>query len=424
MLYNLIEMLYPRLLEREILRYLPEREALIILGARQVGKTSLMLRIKSKIEKEVPCFYFDLEKPQDLEKVEAGCEEFLQFLEIQGASRKQRNVVFIDEIHYLSEPAKFIKLMVDHYSSQVKLIVSGSSSLEIKKKFKESMVGRKFIFHLYPLNFHEFLIFKKRKDLAKLLPQGFFLYFSGEDKTRFFLEEYKRYFLEFVIFGGYPRVAMAKDLELKKKILEEIVTSYILKDIRSLFQIEDVAKFNRLVKLLAINSGNLLNINSLSSATGIPRYLTSQYVTVLENTYLIDLLPPYFTNKKKEVVKTHKVYFLDNGLRNYLTGGNFYFTEEREDIGALLEATVFSGLKKKKEEVKLYFWRNQNKAEVDFVVEHSGKLYPVEVNRAGKPSRALYTFMDYYKLQRGYIVYAGNFSEKGRICFVPLWWLG
>ena len=417
-------MLYPRLLEREILRYLPEKEALIILGARQVGKTCLMLRIKSRIEKEFPCFYFDLEKPQDLEKVEAGCEEFLQFLEIQGASRKKRNVVFIDEIHYLSEPAKFIKLMVDHYSSRVKLIVSGSSSLEIKKKFKESMVGRKFIFYLYPLNFYEFLIFKEREDLAKLLPQRSFLYFSGEDKTHFFLEEYKRYFLEFVIFGGYPRVAMAKDLELKKKVLEEIVISYILKDIRSLFQIEDVAKFNRLVKLLAINSANLLNVNSLSSAAGIPRYLISQYVTVLENTYLIELLPPYFTNKKKEVVKTHKVYFLDNGLRNYLIGSNFYFTEEREDIGALLKAITFSGLKKKGEEVKLYFWRTQNKAEVDFILEHAGRLYPVEVNRSGKPSRALYTFMDYYRLQKGYVAYAGNFSEKGNICFVPLWWLG
>ena len=100
------------------------------------------------------------------------------YWEIQGASREKRNVVFIDEIHYLSEPAKFIKLMVDHYSSQVKLIVSGSSSLEIKKKFKESMVGRKFIFHLYQLNFYEFLIFKKREDLAKLLPQNsFFVFF-------------------------------------------------------------------------------------------------------------------------------------------------------------------------------------------------------------------------------------------------------
>jgi len=102
--------------------------------------------MKSKIEKEVSCFYFDLEKPQDLERVEAGCEEFLQYLEMRGADKKKRNVVFIDEIHYLSDPAKFIKLMVDHYSPRIKIVVSGSSSLEIKRKFKESMVGRKFSF--------------------------------------------------------------------------------------------------------------------------------------------------------------------------------------------------------------------------------------------------------------------------------------
>ena len=416
-------MLYPRILEKEILRYLPEKEALIILGARQVGKTSLMLRIKSKIEKEVPCFYFDLEKPQDLEKVEAGCEEFLQFLEIEGASRKKRNVVFIDEIHYLSDPAKFIKLMVDHYSSRIKLVISGSSSLEVKKKFKESMVGRKFTFYLYSLNFYEFLIFKKREDLAKLLPEKLFPYFQGEDKTRFFVEEYRRYFLEFAIFGGYPRVALSEDMELKQKILEEIVTSYVLKDIRSLFQIEDVAKFNKLVKLLAINSANLLNINSLSSATQIPRYLVSQYLTVLESTYLVDFLPPYFTNKKKEVVKACKVYFLDNGLRNYLVG-NLHFTQERQDIGALLEAAVFSGLKKRSRGVNLYFWRTQNKSEVDFVLEDAQKLYPLEVNRAGRSTRAPYSFMNYYRAEKGYVAYPGKFLERENICLIPLWWLG
>jgi len=322
-------MLYPRLLEREILKYLPEKEALIILGARQVGKTSLMLRIKSKIEKEALCFYFDLEKPQDLERVEAGCEEFLQYLEVRGASKKKRNVVFIDEIHYLSDPAKFIKLMVDHYSSRIKLVASGSSSLEIKRKFKESMVGRKFSFYLYPLNFYEFLVFKEREDLAELLPKGPFQDLPRKDRTRFFTEDYKRYFLEFLIFGGYPRVALSRDIELKGKVLEEITSSYILKDVRSLFQIEDIAKFNRLVKLLAINLGNLLNTSSLSSAAGVSQYLASQYITVLENTYLIELLSPYFTKRKKEVVKAHKVYFVDSGLRNYLIG-NLDFTEERQ----------------------------------------------------------------------------------------------
>ncbi len=415
-------MLYPRLLEREVLRYLAEKEALIILGARQVGKTSLMLRMKSKIEKEVPCFYFDLEKPQDLERVEAGCEEFLQYLEIRGANKKKRNVVFIDEIHYLSEPAKFIKLMVDHYSSRIKLVASGSSSLEIKRKFKESMVGRKFSFYLYPLNFYEFLVFKKRDDLAKLLPKGPFQSLPQEDRTRFFAEDYKRYFLEFLIFGGYPRVATSRDVELKRKVLEEITTSYILKDVRSLFQIEDIAKFNRLVKLLAINSGNLLNINSLSSAVGLSQYLVSQYITVLENTYLVELLSPYFTNRKKEVVKAHKVYFVDSGLRNYLIG-NLDFTEERQDIGALLEGAVFLGFKKRNGKTKLYFWRTQNKAEVDFILEAPQKLYPLEVNKSGKSTRALYAFMSYYKEDKGYVVYPGAFSEKGNICFIPVWWI-
>ena len=331
-------------------------------------------------------------------------------------------MVFIDEIHYLSDPAKFIKLMVDHYSSRIKLVASGSSSLEIKRKFKESMVGRKFSFYLYPLNFYEFLVFKEREDLAELLPKGPFQDLPREDRTRFFGEDYKRYFLEFLIFGGYPRVALSRDIELKGKVLEEITSSYILKDVRSLFQIEDMAKFNRLVKLLAINSANLLNVNSLSSAAGVSQYLTSQYITVLENTYLIELLSPYFTNRKKEVVKAHKVYFVDNGLRNYLIG-NLDFTEEKQDIGALLESAVFFGFKKRNERAKLYFWRTQNKAEVDFILEDAQKLYPLEVNKSGKPTRALYAFMNYYKEDKGYVVYPGSFSEKGNICFIPVWWV-
>ncbi|MEA1963820.1 MAG: ATP-binding protein [Candidatus Aerophobetes bacterium] len=416
-------MLYPRLLEKEVLKYFSEREAIIILGARQVGKTSLLQLIRARIEKEYPCFYFDLERPEDLEKVEMPVEEFLHYLEIIGAKVDKRSVVFIDEIHYLSEPAKFIKILVDHYSQRIKLIISGSSSLEIKRKFKESLVGRKLIFRLHPLSFHEFLIFKEKGKLAKLLPGDPFESNIAEDETRFFAEEYREEFKEFLIFGGYPRIVLVSDLEKKRKFLEEIVTSYVFKDIYSLFHIEDIAKFNKMIKLLAINVGNLLSLSSLSTVSAVSRYLISQYISMLENTYIIDLISPYFTNKKKEVIKSPRIYFSDNGLRNYIVG-DLNMSFERQDIGALLENMVFSGLKKGIKSIEdIHFWRTQNKAEVDFILERGGKFYPIEVNMVGKTTRALYAFMDFYKIKEGYVVYPGSYYKKGNIHFLPVWWI-
>jgi len=416
-------MLYPRLLKKQILEYFPDKEAVVILGARQVGKTSLMQLMRIEIEKEYPCFYFDLERPEDLEKVEMPVEEFLHYLEVIGGKTEKRSVVFIDEIHYLSDPAKFIKLLVDHYSQKIKLIISGSSSLEIKKKFKESLVGRKLVFRLYPLNFREFLIFKEKEKLARLLPEDPFKSDLKEDETKFFTNEYREEFKEFLVFGGYPRIVLASGIEKKGKILEEIVTSYVFKDIRSLFHIEDIAKFNKMVKLLAMNTGSLLNFSSLSIASAVSRYLISQYITVLENTYILDLISPYFTNKKKEVVKNPKVYFSDNGLRNYIVG-DLSMSLERQDIGCLFENAVFAGLKKQTRTIEnVHFWRTQNKAEIDFILEREGRLYPIEVNMAGKPTRALYAFMGSYKIKEGYVVYSGPYCKRNNINFLPIWWI-
>lgn len=419
-------MIYPRLLETEILKYIKDKQAIVILGARQVGKTSLMLRIKEILSTKYRCFYFDLEKPQDLEKLQQSVDDFVKYLEIIGADKNKINIVFIDEIHYLSDPAKFIKLAVDHYSSRIKLIVSGSSSLEIKKKFKESIVGRKFVFHLYPLNFYEFLIFKEKKELAEILPQNPFEDIK-EDKSRFFINEYEELFKEFLIFGGYPAVVLAETIEKKIKLLEEIVCSYVYKDVRSLFDIEDIGKFNKFVKLLAVNSANLVNFSSLSVASGLSRYLVNQYTNVLEQTFIICLITPYFKGGKKELIKIPKVFFVDTGLRNFVVG-DFQFDYQRQDIGALLENSVFCGLKKRQsfcgKLLDIHFWRTQNKTEIDFVIEKNGDIYPVEVNISGRPNRAIYSFIESFKLKKGYICYLGGYKRERKLTFIPLWWVG
>jgi len=142
---------YERELKNEIMKYLQEREAIIILGSRQVGKTTLMMMIMQEIKDHEKCFYIDLEDPKMLDIIEHGPQNFLEYLTQLGALTGSRNFVFLDEIHYMKNPSKFIKLMVDHYADRIKIICTGSSALGIKMKFHDALVGRKLIFNLYSL---------------------------------------------------------------------------------------------------------------------------------------------------------------------------------------------------------------------------------------------------------------------------------
>lgn len=414
------EKLFTRELKKELLKYLNVKEAIIILGSRQVGKTSLLKLLMQEIGAFNKTFYFDLEDPRLLEIAEQGPQSFLEYLFRLGLKPGERGYIFFDEIHYLKSPAKFIKLLVDHYSHYLKIFATGSSALGIKIKFHDALVGRKLIFHLYPLSFQEFLIFKGREDLAGALPSEPFS--QKEDPTRFFHADYLRFFQEFLIFGGYPRVVLENDWEKKEKLLGEIVGAYIYKDIRSLFQIGDVTKFNHLSRLVAATSGSLLNLTNLAGNVGLSRQTVSNYLAILENSFLIAKLPAFSRSRQVEVRKTPKIYWLDNGLRNYLIG-DLSYSLTRADIGILLESAVFGGLLKRKKEIDyLGYWRTKDKTEVDFIYQRQGKIIPVEVKSLARPHRGLISFMKKYKLKRGFQAHLGDF-RLGEISFLPVFWL-
>ncbi len=413
-------MVYDRELRKEIMAYLDGAEAIIILGSRQVGKTTLMKLIMEKINIPERCFYLDLEETKYLEIVENGVENLIDYLSSQGATFHNRNYVFLDEIHYMKNPTKFIKLAVDHYADKLKIIATGSSALGIKIKFQDALVGRKFIFTLYPLSFYEFLIFKDRKILAENLPEEPF----GEksDRTRFYKDEYIRYFTEFLVFGGYPRVTLEYSYEKKEKILGEIVSSYIYRDIRSLFTLGDVTKFNNLVRILANQTGSLVNVFELSKIVGISRPTVLNYISILKNSFLISMLPPYSKNLRVEVRKANKVYWLDNGLRNYLIG-DLSSSLSRADVGILLENAVFTGITKRKKDLSnLFYWRTKDKTEVDFVYTKDTKIIPIETKVHARPHRGLMSFMERYNIKNGYIAHLGDFRENN-ISYIPAYWL-
>jgi predicted AAA+ superfamily ATPase len=273
----------------------------------------------------------------------------------------------------------------------LKLIVSGSSSLEIRSKVQEALTGRKKVFHLGPFDLEEL-------SSAKSLLLGH-SDVSGDKKY------FNELFSEFLTYGGYPAVALARDREIKIQILSEIFRSYIEKDVKSFLHIENEYAFRNLVKILASQTGNLVNKHELSSSLGIHKNTLDNYLFYLEQTFLIDFIRPFFKNSRTELLKNPKAYFNDPGMRNFALGafGEFDF---RPDRGCLFENFCYLCLKSKIEDfATIHFWRTKAGAEVDFVV--SGKeVVPVEAKassmREPKISRSLRSFIYSYRPARAF----------------------
>lgn len=349
--------LFERKIVKELLKYLQSKEVIVIYGARQVGKTSLL---KYMIKKYLPqnTFYFDLEIPQLLELCNQGPEKISAYLQQKGADEQQQIFLVIDEVQYLDDPSKLLKLFHDHYQG-IKLLVSGSSTFEIKKKFKESLVGRTVTFELFPLSFEEFLVFKNRKYVLKTKN-------SAEiNKELVPLAE------EYIRFGGYPQIVLENSEEKKKVYLAQIINTYVRKDIRDIGNIKNISTFNRLLEFLASQSGQLLNVLELSKTLQMHRETVIEYLSLLENTFVIKMITPFHKNLRSELSKNPKIFFLDTGMMHLLWLKEF----PKVILGNSFETFVFLELMKTQKPI--HFWRTTNKQEVDFVVQNK-EMYAIE----------------------------------------------
>ena len=224
------------------------------------------------------------------------------------------------------------------------------------------------------------------------------------------------------MFGGYPAIVLIKEYEKKKKYLEDIYNSYVRKDINVLFSLENLTAFNRLIKLLALNIGNLINIQTISKEIGLARQTIEKYFSILESTYICNFIQPYFTNKRKEIVKMPKVYFYDTGLRNRVIN-DFRKVDDRVDSGCLMENSVFKnllGVVENKENIK--FWRLKYGVEVDFVIDEN-EILPIEikVGRADRISTGISSFLNNYKLKKSVIINKKIFKDVDKVKFRPFY---
>lgn len=358
--------IYKRDIADEIVRYLFTDDIIVLHGARQVGKTFMLYWLEKYLkEKNKTSYYIDLEDSRFVKILDAGAEEFIKHLKEEGfisGGREKKLFVFIDEIQYLADPSSFLKLIADHHKN-IKLIVSGSSSFEIKNKFRDSLAGRTVNFEIFNLSFKELLLFKR--------------YAFNEKKvfTAKKINELKGLFKEYVLYGGYPKIALTPEIGKKEKYLQQIIDTYIKKDIRDLADIKDINKFNKLLEILSSQSGGLLNITELSNTCGIAKQTTERYLFILENTYIIRLARPYSRNIRSEISKTPKIYFYDTGLMQMLWLKGL----QKEIIGNVFETSIFAEMVKKRGRENVFYWRTKDKKEIDFILRIKNKVLPVEV---------------------------------------------
>lgn len=429
---------FPRILLNELKKWLNRREILAIKGPRQSGKTTLLFMLRDYLLKERKVnpnniVFLTFEDREILEKFSKAPKDYVK--SFIGNRKEENFYFFLDEFHYLPDGGQKLKLLYDLFEN-VKFIITGSSSLELTGKTSGFLVGRMFSFYLYQCNFEEFINVKseqltnvyqeKRDALTEFIIKDK----NIRLKEDIFHEDFKKYFEEYAVYGGYPEVIKTNDLETKRIILKNIFETYITRDIIELLRTNNISKFKTLVLLLANQIGNLINYNNLCNDSQSYFREIKHYLSILEETFVISLLRPYFKNKITELKKNPKVYFIDSGLRNYAIK-NFLDLEIRNDMGQLIENISFNQLKIRYSDFSIKYWRTLAKAEVDFILELGKEIIPIEVKYSiltePKISRGLRNFINKYKPKKVLVITKGFIGEEkignSIIKFIPVWYL-
>ena len=341
--------MYSRIIKSQILAKFNLGKAIIIVGARQVGKTTLSDMVLENIAAD-NIVKFNADNPSDREALNNKDLEQLQGL-VGG-----KKIVFIDEAQKISTIGQTIKLLVDSYKEKIQIIATGSSSINLLDKTAEPLTGRKFVFTLYPLALNE------------IYPEKNTLLAAKELEMR-------------LIYGAYPAVLKLTNQTDKEEALDEICTSYLFKDILEFQQVRNSSVLYSLLQALALQIGSEVSYNELSNIIGIEKKTVERYVDLLEKNFIVFRLPPYAANKRRTISKLKKIYFYDLGIRNAVIN-NFNPFTSRADSGVMWENyAIVERLKMKKysrARVNNYFLRTYDGAEIDLIEEAGGALEAFE----------------------------------------------
>lgn len=399
----------------EIKDHLDKKEISLIVGPRQVGKTTIMNEIKKYLDKKgEKSIFLSLDYESDSVFFKSQ-EDLLRKIKLDLG--KDAGFVFIDEIQRKENAGLFLKGIYD-LGLPYKFIVSGSGSLELKEKINESLAGRKKDFFMNPVDFEEFVDFKTEYKYEDKLQDFFEI---EKEKTFNFLKEYLN-------FGGYPRVILEETEKEKRNIIDQIFRSCIEKDIIYLLKSDRIDAFVLMIKILASQTGQLINYTGLATQTGLSVPSLKKYLWYAEKVFIIRTVQPFFTNKQKEITKSPIVYFIDLGLRNFSLN-MFGRVENNEQLGLIFQNFIYNKINKETEEnlKSINFWRTKEGAEVDFIVRDGLSFLPIEVKFSNllktEITRSFRSFMNDYRPKEAKVVNLSLNTDKNidniNIKFIP-----
>ena len=354
-------------------------KVMVILGARQVGKTTLIRMLPSC--QNLKTLWLDGENADVRKMFDNASVSRLK--QIAG----DHKVVVIDEAQKIDHIGSLLKLFAD-YVKDVQVIASGSSAFELRNSLNEPLTGRKYEYHLYPLSFMEMASHNSLVDELRELPHR-------------------------LLYGYYPDVVTHP--QEAERLLRFLADSYLYKDIFLFKGIKKPEKMLDLLRLLAWQLGNEVSSFELSKTLKIDNQTIDSYIAMLEQAFVIYKLPAYHTNERTELKKSKKIYFNDVGIRNALIN-DFRPIEVRNDAGALFENYVINELRKQNENTqtfaRFYFWRNVDQREIDLVLEKDRQLYPIEIKwNPGKKVRLTKSFTKIYGEHELTVVHRDNYDE-------------
>ena len=363
-------------------QFIQPNKALALFGPRRVGKTTLLTDFLATCNEK-----YRLESGDDIHAREIFGSEDLALLK---EYTRGYGLIIIDEAQRIPKIGWGLKLLVDHIPG-IRVIATGSSSFELAGQIGEPLTGRKRTMTLFPLSQFELLKNHNgnRHDVSRLLSER-------------------------LVFGSYPEVIVAKSNEERKNILEEIVGSYLLKDILELDRIRNTKTLSDLLRLIALQIGSEVSLNELATALGIDKKTVARYLDLFEKSFVLYNLRGYSRNLRKEVTKKSKYYFYDTGIRNAIIS-NFNDLSHRDDAGALWENFMIIERVKTRAYKKIsandYFWRTWDKQEIDLVEEREGKLFGYEFKWQKHKAKEPKSWRETYPTASYEIVTAENYLD-------------
>ncbi len=357
--------MYLRILENKIKLKIGSSKTIIVVGARQVGKTTLI----KNILKNKDYLFLDADDPSIRKLLKNPTTE--QIRTILGTNK----LVFLDEAQRIEGIGITLKIITDQFPN-VQLFVSGSSSFDLGNQLNEPLTGRKWEYELFPIAWEEL-----------------------ENKEGFVKAEQQ---LENrLLYGMYPEILNNKGNE--REVLKNLVSSYLYRDILAFSEIRKPEILDDLLLALALQMGNEVNYNELAKTIGINKITIQKYIEILEKGYIIFRLNSFSRNLRNEIKRNRKIYFYDNGIRNMIIG-NFSPLKLRTDTGALWENFLISERRKqnicKNTFARMYFWRTKQQQEIDFIEEKEGIIYAYELKwKAKKKTKLPEVFVKNYNAE-------------------------